>query len=520
MKRFKGDESMNEEQREEQREKFDARVQELIEGHFFGWEIDKKNLPPELARLFTPLAWNLLEWIPCGKADTVVEIGGHYGEYSARFADLAGALYVYEADPRRAELVGLRCGGDGVRVFTDRFEDFLEALPGNVTRVVFHDIGFFGNVEALCTAMRTLRARYPDCLLILPCENPNGLRFSLAGIEEPAALYPDRLLLSLDTLTALAQEAGCAETAIYYPCPETAAAMLLFSDRSLPKADQVVEYCLNKLADGFDRDSRAEFFATKEAIAQGRFREKANSYLLLAGPLAELDLPVFVKYSNERADFLKVRTEIRPGQWVRKIAVDKSGCAHIQRLYRFVEHARRQYAGTALTLPEASVTKYVYSYPFIEGKTLMQELDDALQKGRREFLDLLGRWQQQIRRAHDSSYFCKTRNFMRVFGNENVPAGLRCGDVNNIDLVFDNIILNGDDWVVIDTEWTFDFPIPVDFILYRAFFYYAIRRELDKKLLASAWKLLGIDPELQAVFHKLELHFQAYILGGNMRFLR
>lgn len=33
----------------------------------------------------------------------------------------------------------------------------------------------------------------------------------------------------------------------------------------------------------------------------------------------------------------------------------------------------------------------------------------------------------------------------------------------DIDLIFSNIMVQGNTWIVIDYEWTFDFPVPVDF---------------------------------------------------------
>lgn len=44
--------------------------------------------------------------------------------------------------------------------------------------------------------------------------------------------------------------------------------------------------------------------------------------------------------------------------------------------------------------------------------------------------------------------------------------------MSNIDLVPANILILKDRQVVIDYEWTFDFPVPADFILYRMIHYY------------------------------------------------
>ena len=48
--------------------------------------------------------------------------------------------------------------------------------------------------------------------------------------------------------------------------------------------------------------------------------------------------------------------------------------------------------------------------------------------------------------------------------------------MSNIDLVPANILILKDRQVVIDYEWTFDFPVPADFILYRMIHYYSGKR--------------------------------------------
>ena len=149
---------------------FEAQIRQLIEGHYLDWEIDKKKLPPVLRRVFSPMRWNLLEWIPCGKADTVVEIGGHYGEFSAHFAELAGQLFVYEADPVKAELIALRCGNaDNVVVCSDSIEAFFQRLPDQVNLLVFHDIDFFRSLDQLRAVMQNLYSRFPDSPLCRAC---------------------------------------------------------------------------------------------------------------------------------------------------------------------------------------------------------------------------------------------------------------------------------------------------------------------------------------------------------------
>ena len=72
------------------------------------------------------------------------------------------------------------------------------------------------------------------------------------------------------------------------------------------------------------------------------------------------------------------------------------------------------------------------------------------------------------------------------------------------------------DWTVIDYEWTFPFPVPKKFVLYRAiyFAYYQIFKAQGRDL--SEWlAMVDITREEAAQFAEWETHFQEYLLEGG-----
>jgi len=64
---------------------------------------------------------------------------------------------------------------------------------------------------------------------------------------------------------------------------------------------------------------------------------------------------------------------------------------------------------------------------------------------------------------------CIPEAFMQEFKipRESVTKPLRCLLFGPIDLIPRNILVNKSTWYIIDHEWTYAFPIPVDFIIYR-----------------------------------------------------
>ena len=60
--------------------------------------------------------------------------------------------------------------------------------------------------------------------------------------------------------------------------------------------------------------------------------------------------------------------------------------------------------------------------------------------------------------------------FLTTVANDrkgNIPV-LRCLSRGLLDLTPRNILVNGSRWIVIDNEWSFDFPVPMIFLLFRA----------------------------------------------------
>jgi hypothetical protein len=105
-----------------------------------------------------------------------------------------------------------------------------------------------------------------------------------------------------------------------------------------------------------------------------------------------------------------------------------------------------------------------------------------------------------------------------------------------LDLTPRNILVNGERWIVIDSEWSFDFPIPVAFLLFRAIketvteLQYEIRRHTGKTRPAIGifarglqtyyfpqnWVEYICDANISfAQMLKWELGFLRYITGTN-----
>lgn len=229
---------------------------------------------------------------------------------------------------------------------------------------------------------------------------------------------------------------------------------------------------------------------------------------------------VFSKFSNERADRFKIRTDIIKDNagalCVRKYAVDCEAKAHIQTIWDVYEKLKPLYEAKGIKLnrcTKSSDNQYV-EFEYLEGETLQDRLDHLFADGRiQAFTDEIMEYAKTVRSIGESQPFTASKQFVSVFGDITFESDKQATSICNIDLIFPNIILNGG-WNVIDFEWTFDFLIPTDFVIYRAVHYFFQSSKYSSYDLDDLFRKLHISAKDMEEFEKMEHAFQLYILGG------
>lgn len=225
---------------------------------------------------------------------------------------------------------------------------------------------------------------------------------------------------------------------------------------------------------------------------------------------------IFTKYSNDRRPELAIRTDIREDDGLKsvvKAAADPRAAGHISGLMDSYIGLAQLFEGTRFLPNLCKSGDNCCEFEFLEGEMLEEQMDsllgrpDELVKALRDYFD-------ELNAAADTE-FVLTDAYQEVFGNI-VTSGRRAFSVANIDMVLNNIIVR-DGWNVIDYEWTFHFPVPVNFIIWRAYHYYVdvnMNRQclLGYDILAS----YGITPDDVGKFEQMEANFQSYVTGGKL----
>ena len=152
-------------------------------------------------------------------------------------------------------------------------------------------------------------------------------------------------------------------------------------------------------------------------------------------------------------------------------------------------------------------------FPFLTGQPLHDILEQAVgDKDEQKIESILREYVHRIMNSGGETPFRMTTAFAEVFGEVELAGDFSCAKASDIDMIFSNILVNNEyrseadaEWKVIDYEWTFDFPIPKVFLIYRAFYfaYHQIFYSTDWNL-NRLLELAGITPEVAKKFQCME----------------
>lgn len=232
---------------------------------------------------------------------------------------------------------------------------------------------------------------------------------------------------------------------------------------------------------------------------------------------------IFTKYSAERSKNFAIRTDIVKREdgtlEVEKRALYPEGQAHVADIFKWYQLLLEEYEEKQFLVNHCVLTpKGVCCLSFLTGETLQQRIEQLVRAGREEEISVyVEQYLERMTQGEDWIPYERTEAFVQVFGDVTLPEGQKCRKVTNIDMIFSNVVLEGDSWHLIDYEWTFDFPIPLNFVLYRTFF--LASHEIPGVAcleFSEMMRRLGIGTKEQRLYEQMEKHFQDYIRDNTI----
>lgn len=333
-----------------------------------------------------------------------------------------------------------------------------------------------------------------------------------------ASLTGDNQFISLKKCLRVLENKGLSYKK-YYPYPNAKYTRVLYSESRLPEKGELLTYFAdnNDGASFMNFDQKSVF---NHLIEEGLFPKFANSYLIVGWKGAESfsEEVDYVKLSVDRDNMYQISTLIKKNEneiTVEKHALQSEGETHIQNICVFEKKLAERFGDTDLVIVESKKTEEGVISPFVSGVTLGKVLEDLHDQGdAKRGSELVDTYARYLFSGTEYKYFTPSETFREVFGDVSFDKKLHIAKVSDLDLNFDNIILN-DRWNVIDYEWSFNFEIPQEYILYRGLYFW--RQNSGGKTLGKDLDFwldrFGISDEDTKTYMEMEHAFQKYVYG-------
>ncbi len=508
---------------------------------------------------------NILSWYPFVPGAKVLEVGSGCGAVTGAVAADAKSVTCIDLSKKRS-MVNARRHKDSsnITIRLGNFQDVEKDLErdfdyATLIGVFEYGQGYIGGDKPyhgfFTTIMKHLR---PGGKLLLAIENKFGLKYWAGCREDHVGTYFEGLegyphtagvrTFTLPRLRQIMEECGFTDYKFYYPYPDYKFPMVIYSDEYLPRKGE-----LNRNICNFDRDRLVLLDEGKvfdEILKDGLFPLYANSFFVeITKPqmgdkesartdasMQEMSLVeesglhqpehiLYTKYSSGRNRQFSIQTRIVRGADGKNILYKKAeypeGEAHIAHIAKAgrrlseLWQERGQLFVNRCTPGEGRV-----AFEFLQGTTVEEELDYLLAQGKaQEAADTLRKTVLRIQESAAPERFYMTPEFQKVFGEVQIPADTPSFAVADVDLIFSNLLVTEDGrFHVLDYEWTFFFPVPVDYILFRALHYYlesaSVRAEFGRQF--DFYEEFGITSGQQEIYRQMEQQFQSYVAGGGV----
>lgn len=507
------------------------------EEHQLNQVIAERNSWPVLYH-FSHIRQNILEWLPITKNDTVLEIGSGCGAITGVLARKSKYVHCIELSKKRSYINAYRNREhDNIRIDVGNFQDIEQNITEKYDYITLIGVfeyaqGYIGGEKPYVSMLsRIAKHLKPQGKIVIAIENRLGLKYWAGCTEDHVGQYFKGLegysgsegvrTFSKNEITHMIQLAGDFSYEFYYPYPDYKLPLSIYSDRRQPFKGELSNNICN-----FDRERMVLFDEAKvydTLLEDDIYREFSNSYLVLIshnGAEKEDTGILYTKYSNERSREFAIKTELikKCGKlYVQKTACYEEGKDHIVSMFDKKKKLEKQYADTFIKINECQLTDAGVEFTYVNGITLEEQMDQlAVNRRFDEAKNLLLQYLNMVRDAGEKQLFVPTDAFAGVFGHPSLPEGLSALQTTDIDMVLSNILID-DGWNLIDYEWTFDFPIPLSYVLYRIIHYYVEARGRRDWINAAEWyERMGISEEEVVQYAEMERNFQRYIQGNHI----
>lgn len=228
---------------------------------------------------------------------------------------------------------------------------------------------------------------------------------------------------------------------------------------------------------------------------------------------------IYTKFSNDREEGYRIRTDIvldGDKKRVFKRPTDAMSIKHINHTFEMYDKLTKCFANTCFEINKTKKDGNSIELEYLEGMTLDEYLGELLQNGNKdEFITTYKKYLDNVLSVANVP-FEETKEYNDVFGEFTLQGDYKSISITDVDLIFSNVVVSDDKWTLIDYEWTYDFLIPVKFVLFRTIHYFlAFGREEQVKSFCDMYEYAGISECEKEFFEKCEFVFQQSLMGEH-----
>lgn len=402
---------------------------------------------------------NIISWFPIKENSEILEIGGNYGEITEELCK-KGKTVCIEPDESKVDII------------TERLKNVsnLEIISNKLDEITFENkfdyitlIGCVENInslygenknnsETLLELLKYLKTLLkPDGRILIAFDNKYAIKFWAGAVnnrDEKAykSLFDENNILYKEKIEEIISNAGYDKMKFYYPLPDYKLANVIYSSEYLPKSNEA-KLRYYAYYNDYSNIIFNEINAINSLAKDGKFEQFTNSYFIEIANDGNLCETKFASFNNLRKREKRLLTRI-VGDKVYKESIENE--SH-QFMYEYLKNLNKLKELGFNSMEEAEDNKVVS--PYLSYMTLTEKLVDYVKNENiNMFYENINDWYEKLK---------------NMLGITDDKSGLNYTNNGFIDLTFDNVFVNNNEYFVFDQEW-FKENIPVEFILYRS----------------------------------------------------
>ena len=484
-------------------------------------EAIKKNNSYPYHYFLSPIRHNLFQWYPFKKEGSLLEIGAGYGQLSSLFTKKLDHVVAVEDSQSKCNLISKRA--EDATVLLSEFDDI--QLDEKFDYIVLCNIfeyakSFLESENPYVDYLNYLKGFLKDDgVILIAISNRIGLKY-FAGFKEE---HTNRLFsgingyededsvqtFSKNELENIITNAGFSNYKFFYPYPDHEFPELVHTDKLINKLpftgaiefsrERYLLFDENNLNLALSEDNLSQYFANSFLV---EIRKSDNDY-----PTDKMDL---IKIGAQRKEEFNIYTIIWSDGKVSKSPISAKANDHIKRMVEGSKHDIGKIRCLDAELKDDSLY-----YDFINQKSCEYMILDFIAKNDKEkFFELIEDIYDALFYNSFESDEYATEEFLKVF-KEKSDIKFHCHEKSYLDVILGNMFIIDGKFTVIDYEWIYDFPIPLEYIFYRTFSYhfYSSKSFREFTSFEEIFEHFNLDTENLKLFKRWELNFLGYILN-------